>query len=149
MPNKSMITAVSFAVLAAAVLLTALLPEKKFFHVWYQLAVLSVIILSMYMPMKDILIIVMLSSCVVWSMGFFDVLKQMHQLMLETAVILLSCVALGWYEQNYKKEKGSQDTIISYKKGEIDGLAAKIAGLSNENHRLTEELKSMRKYFTH
>lgn len=148
MPNKNIMTLAGFAVIAAAVLLTAFMPEKSFFHVWYQAAVLAVIMLSMFMSMKDVAIIILFSSCIVWGLGFFDVIKQMHQLMLETSVILISVLALGFFEQNYKKEKSTQDTIIHYKKSEIDGLAAKIAVLNKDNHNLAEELKSMRKYFT-
>jgi hypothetical protein len=148
MPNKTILTAVSFIIIAAAVLLTALTPENKFFHLWYQASILAVVILSMYMGMKDIFIIVMIFSCVVWGMGFFDVIKQMHQLMIETSIVLLSGLALGFYELNYKKEKHSRDTIMNYKKGEIEGLASRISGLNKENHNLTEDLKSMRKYFT-
>jgi hypothetical protein len=110
--------------------------------------VLAVIILSMHMPMKDIFIIIMVSSCVVWGMGFFDIIRQMHQLMAETGVILLSGLALGWYELSYKKEKSGRDTIINYKKSEIEGLISVNAKLNKENHDLTEELKNMRKFFT-
>ena len=149
MPNKNVLKGLSFTMIAVAVALTALLPEARFFHAWYQLAALAVIMFSMYMPVKDVFIIAMLSSCVVWGMGFFDILRQMHQLVVETAVILLSCAALAWHETNYKREKSERDTIISYKKGEIAGLEARISTLNGENHRLTEELKGMRKYFTH
>jgi hypothetical protein len=148
MPNKNLMTYAAYALIAAAVLLTAFTPEARFMHVWYQAAVLAVIMLSVFMSMKDVVIIILVSSCVVWGMGFFDIIRQMHQLMLETSVILLSGLALGWYEMNYKKEKTSQATIINYKKSEIEGLAAKIAVLNRENHGLTEELKNMRKYFT-
>ena len=148
MPNKKIMTYAAYAIIAAAILLTAFTPEAGFMHVWYQAAVLAVILLSVYMSMKDVVIIILISSCVVWGMGFFDIIKQMHQLMLETSIILLSGLALGWYEMNYKKEKTGHTTIINYKKSEIDGLAAKIAALNRENHNLTEELKNMRKYFT-
>ena len=125
MPNKNIMTGAAYIIMAAAIFLTAFMPESRFLHVWYQAAVLSVILLSMYMPMKDVIIIILISSCVVWGMGFFDIIRQMHQLMLETSIILLSGLALGWYELNYKKEKSTSATIINYKKSEIDGLDRK------------------------
>jgi hypothetical protein len=148
MPNKNILTYAAYAIIAAAILLTAFTPEAKFLHIWYQLAVLAVIMLSVFMSMKDVVIIILISSCVVWAMGFFDIIRQMHQLMLETSIILLSGRALGWYEMSYKKEKTGQDMIINYKKSEIEGLASKIAVLNKENHNMTEELKNMRKFFT-
>jgi hypothetical protein len=148
MPNKNLMTYTAYAIIAAAVLLTAFTPEAKFMHVWYEAAVLAVIMLSVFMSMKDVVIIILISSCVVWGLGFFDIIRQMHQLMIETSIILLCGMALGWYELNYKKEKTEQATIINYKKSEIEGLASKIAVLNKENHHLTEELKNMRKYFT-
>ncbi len=148
MHNNKLLLAISILAIIAGTALTAVMPEKKFFHIWYQTLVLAVIMLSIFMSIKDIIIIIMLSSCVVWGMGFFEIVTGLHQLILETAIILASGSALGWYELDYKKEKQKQDAIVEYKKNEISGLTKKVSDLNRENHTVAEELKNVRKIFT-
>lgn len=148
MRNNRLLLAISVLGIVAGIALTAAMPEKKFFHIWYQTLVLAAIMLSIFMSIKDILIIMMLSSCVVWGMGFFEIITGLHQLILETAIILASGSALGWYELDYKKEKQKQDAIVEYKKNEISALSKKVAGLNKECHAINEELRNVRKIFT-
>ena len=147
MPNKKLVLSISFALTAAAIVLTVLLPEKKFFHIGYQAIILAAIMLSMYMPIRDVMLIMMLSSCVVWGMGFFEVVGDLHQLILETAVVLAASFALGTYEMGYENEKKQMDAIVAYKKDEIAKMSGKIAQLNRDNQAILDETKNIRKLF--
>jgi hypothetical protein len=147
MRNKNLVIGLSFIIIIAAITLTAMLPEQKFFHLGYEIIILAVVLLSMYLPVKDVIIIILVSSCVVWSMGFFEFISQLQQLIVETCVIIAASCAIGWYESNYNLEKKQNDTIVAYKNGEMNELTRKIAGLNKENHEILEETKRIRQIF--
>ncbi len=148
MPNKGVLYYLSFAVFTASILLTAIMPESRYFHLWYQASVLAVIMLSMYISIKDVFIVVLLVSCAVWGLGFFDIITGFRQLTLETIVIISAAAALGIYEKESKREIAQQDAVVLYKKGELEAVSAKIAVLNRENQSLTDEIKRLRKLFS-
>lgn len=147
MYNKNLAFAVAFSLMAAGVALTGILKEASFYHVFYHLFLVAVIIFSLFLSMKDIFIILMLFSSAVWALGFFEVVTAVHELLAETAVIILLALALGLYELKFKVEKNKASTILEYKKKEISDLAAKIAVLNSSNNAVTEEIRKFRKEF--
>jgi hypothetical protein len=147
MRNKKAVFIVSFIIITLAIALSAILPEKKFFHIGYQAIILAVVLLSIYLPIRDVMIILMISSCVVWSMGFFEVVSDLHPLILETAVVLAASFALGWFELAYEKEKKQMDAVVDYKKKENAELTGKITQLNRDNQAILDETKSVRKIF--
>ena len=147
MYNKKFAFFAAFALMIAGVALTALLKEKSFYHVFYHLFLVAVIIFSLFLSMKDIFIILMLFSSAVWALGFFEIVTSVHELLAETAVIIMLALALGIYELKFKVEKNKSATILEYKKKEINEMTAKIAELNTANNNLTEEIRKYRKEF--
>jgi hypothetical protein len=146
MYDKKLSTIIAFVILSAAVLLSVFLRER-YYHVFYHFFVISIIILSLFLSMKDVFIILMAFSSVVWILGFFGIFAQINQLLVETAVIAGVALLLGWYEMKFKVEKGKANTILDYKKKEIGELQRKIAGIGAENNAALDEIKKFRKEF--
>jgi hypothetical protein len=147
MSNKNITMMVSFLLIIAGISLTAVIPEQMFLHVPFQLMIIAVILLSVHMNAKDIIILLFISSAVVWGMFYFDIIKNTQPLILETAVLFASGFILGIYETNFKDEKHKLNVVWNYKKKETEVLRAEIQALTAENHRITENIKDLKKYF--
>ena len=147
MYNKKAVLIIAFIFMAAGSVLMAFMPETKFFHLPFHLMVISVILLSLFLSIKDIIIVVMLAASVVWWLGFLEVIKDISQLLVETIVLLLCASVLGWYEFTYRIEKSKQETIVEYKKEQVEEVNRSIAGLKYENDNILSEIKKHRKKF--
>ena len=139
---------VSFLIIIAGIVLTALLPEEMFLHVPFQLMIIAVILLSVHMNARDIIILLLITSIVVWGISiYYEVLKNTLPLALETVVLFASCLMLALYETNYKEEKHKLNVVWNYKRKETELLKAEIQALTAENHKITESIKEYKKYF--
>jgi len=147
MHNKKGVIFFSYLFLLASAAAVYFLKENTFFHMGYHAAVISVVMLSLYLSMKDIVLVIMFFSAAIWGMGFFEILKMTNQLIAETSIILLIAVSMGWYEIVHRAEKSKQDTIVSYKKEQVEALKTEIAGLNSENSGVSEEIKKHRRKF--
>ncbi len=147
MSNKNITLILAFVLVICAIGLTAVIPEKLFLHVPFQLMIIAVVLLSLHMNARDIVILLLISSGVVWGMSRYDIIKNVNQLYLEIGVLFLSSFILGIYETNYKDEKHKLNVVWNYKKKETENLKAEIQELTAENHRITESIKEFKKYF--
>jgi hypothetical protein len=147
MSDKKLILVFSLLLIAIAIALTAFLPENEFMHAPFQMIVISVILLSIHMQMKDIIIIVMLVSAVIWGLAFYEVIGQTHQLIAENAIIFAVSLVLGLYETGYREEKHKLVVVANYKKKETETLRNEITALNAENHSIMEKIKEYKKYF--
>ena len=148
MYNRKAVLITAFLLLAAGTVLTAVLPESKLLHITFHVAVVSVILLSLYLSVKDIVITVLFVASVIWSLGFFGVLENIGQLIVETAVLLLCAAVLGWYDLSHRLEKEKQETIVEYKQGQLDELNASVNALKRDNEEIHNKIKVYRKKFT-
>ena len=146
MSDKKTSLILSIILLAAAIALSALLPENEFMHAPFQLVVIAVILLAVHMQMKDIIIIVMLVSAVIWGLAFYEVVGQTRQLIAENAVIFAVSLVLGLYETGYREEKHRLVVVANYKKKESEDLRGEIAAMNLENHNIMEKIKEYKKY---
>ncbi|MBP7792481.1 MAG: hypothetical protein KA120_05400 [Candidatus Goldbacteria bacterium] len=146
--NKNTIIIISFILIIVSVFLTFVTNESKYFHIWYQILIIPVILLSFFLSIKDVIIIIMVVSGVVWTMGFMGKINNIYQLLFETLIIIISAISLGWNELLYKKEREKIDTVIDYKKKQIEEMKNRIDGLNKESNLLLDEIKSIKKQLT-
>lgn len=147
MSNKKITMFVSFVLVICAIGLTAIIPEELFLHVPFQLIIIAVALLSVHMNAKDIIILLLISSVVMWGMSRYEIIKNVNALYLEIAVLFASGFILGIYESNYKDEKHKLNVVWNYKKKETDNIKTEIQALTAENHRIMESIKELKKYF--
>ncbi len=145
MYNKKLIYIIAIIIMVFSFLVTLFVPEKDFFHIFYHLFLISIIILSLFISMKTIFNIIMIFSAFIWALTFFDILTMTQQLLLETLVIIFSGILLGWYEVKFKYEKNEMELIMSYKRKENNNLQQKINEENSENEALLNEIKEYRK----
>lgn len=149
MSDKKLTMVVSFLIIIAGIALTALLPEELILHVPFQLMIIAVILLSVHMNARDIIILLLITSIVVWGISlYYEVLKNTMPLALETVVLFASCLILALYETNFKEEKHKLNVVSNYKKKESEILRAEIQAMTAENHKITESIKEFKKYFS-
>ncbi len=146
--NKKTVVLISFILIIICVFLTFIMKEDKYFHIWYQFLIIPVILLSVFFSIKDIIIIIMVISGVVWAMGFMGKITNIYQLFFETIVVIVSTISLGWYEILYKKEQEQIEIVVDYKKKQIDEIKKRIDSLNKESNLLLEEIKKIRKQLT-
>ncbi len=146
--NKKTVVIISLILIISSIFLTLLTKENKYFHIWYQILILPVILLSVFFSIKDIIIIIMVVSGVVWAMGFIEKIANVYQLFFETIIIIISTISLGWHELLYKKEKEQIEIVIDYKKKQIEGIRNKIDNLNKESNLLLDEIKKIKKQLT-
>jgi hypothetical protein len=137
----------AFILVICAIGLTAVIPENLFLHVPFQLMIIAVVLLSLHMNVRDIVILLLISSGVMWGMSRYDIIRNVNQLYLEAGILFLSGFILGIYETNYKDEKHKLNVVWNYKKKETENLKTEIQELTAENHRITESIKEFKKYF--
>ncbi|HDQ25494.1 MAG TPA: hypothetical protein ENN43_01950 [bacterium] len=147
MPNKKMVLVFSFFIMAAGAALSFFLPEKNHYHIPFHLFIFAAVMLSFVLAAKDVMIIMLLACGVVWGMGFGGILAKTSQLMAETGVIIAVIAMLVLYDADFKTEKNSLDSVISYKKKEMEALEEELKKLSKENHDILEEIKNKKKIF--
>ena len=147
MSNKNLTLILAFVLVICAIGLTAVIPEHLFLHVPFQLMIIAVVLLSLHMNARDIVILLMISTGVIWGMSRYDIIKNVNQLYLEAGILFLSSFILGIYETNYKDEKHKLNVVWNYKKKETETLKTEIQELTAENHRITESIKEFKKYF--
>jgi len=146
--NKKSVIIISFILIFLCVFLTFITRENKFFHIWYQALIIPIILLSVFISIKDIIIIIMVISGIVWAMGFMEKITNIYQLFFETIIIIISTISLGWYELSFKKEKEQIEIVIDYKKKQIEEIKNRIDKLNIESNLLLEEIKTIRKELT-
>ena len=146
--NKKSVIIISFILIFLCIVLTFITRENKFFHIWYQVLIIPIILLSVFISIKDIIIIIMVVSGIVWAMGFMEKITNIYQLFFETIIIIISTISLGWYELSFKKEKEQIDIVIDYKKKQIEEIKNRIDNLNKESNLLLEEIKIIRKELT-
>ncbi len=147
MLNKKMVMFSGILLLIAGIVLSGLLPETEFLHAPFQLLVLATVLLSVYMQVKDIIIIVMIAVIVVLVMSTFGIINQTHQILLETGAIILVLFTMGHYETGHKGESQKLTVISNYKQKEVENIQAETAVLNQENHEISEKIKEIRKIF--
>jgi uncharacterized protein YoxC len=81
-------------------------------------------------------------------MGFMGKISNIYQLLFETLIIVVSTISLGWNELLYKKEREKIDTVIDYKKKQIEEIKNRIDGLNKESNLLLDEIKDIKKQLT-
>jgi hypothetical protein len=148
MQNKNLFLGFAFALLAAAVALTAFAPEAVYGHLFLHLFVISIVVLALFMNIKDIIIIIMVSCSIIWAMGLFEVIKDVNHLLIETVIIISVATVLGWNEIKFKSLKQQQAHIVAYKKGQVEELRKMIITVEHENNEIMEKIKTYRKNFT-
>jgi len=147
MSDKKSVIFISVLIIIASLAMSAFLPESAAMHAPFQMIVIAVILLYIHMQMKDIIIIVMLSSAVMWGLAFYEIVIQTPQLIAENAVIFAVSFVLGIYETGYRDEKRRLTVVANYKKKEADAMKTEIAELNRENHEITEKIKEYKKFF--
>lgn len=145
--NKKTVVIISFILIIINIVLTFLIQENKYFHICYQILIIPVILLSIFFPIKDIIIIIMVVSGIVW-VGFRGEMSYVNQLLIETIILIISTISLGCYEFLYKKEKEQLETVIHYKRKQIEEIKNTTDNLTKENNLLLEEIKEIKKRLT-
>lgn len=143
--NKKTVVIISFIFIIFSVFLTFIIKENKYFHIWYHVLIVPVILLSVFLSIKDIIIIIMVVSGIVWAMGFIEKIIFVQQLFIETIIIIISTISLGWHELIYKKEKEKIEIVVDYKKKQIEEIKNKIDNLNKGSNLLLEEIKKIKK----
>lgn len=146
--NKKTVVIISFILIIISVFLTFVIKENKYFHICYQILIVPVILLSVFFSIKDIIIIIMVVSGIVWAMGFMGKIAYINQLFIETIILIISTISLGWYEFLYKKEKEQIEIVIDYKKKQIEEIKNKMDNLNKESNLLLDEIKKIKKQLT-
>lgn len=145
--NKNTVYIVSFAIIAAAVALSFVMPEKRFFHIPVFLLLIPVILLSAYLSFKDILLLTVAAFSVLFSLIYFGVIKMAPQLLAETAVLTAVILVLGFREDEYSAKKAENRAVLEFKKKEVLEAKQRLIEAERENHRIIEETKALRKKF--
>jgi hypothetical protein len=146
--NKKNIVIVSFILIIISIFLTFITNENKYFHIWYHALIIPVILLSVFFSIKDIIIIIMVTSGIIWAMGFIEKVTYVHELFFETIILIISTMSLGWHEILYKREKEQIEIVIDYKKKEIEEIKNRIENLNKESNLLLDEIKKIKKQLT-
>lgn len=147
MQNKNTVYLVSFSVIAAAVALSFVMPEKRFFHFPVFLLLIPVILLSACLSFKDILLLTVATFSVLFSLIYFGVIKMAPQLLAETAVLTAVILVLGFREDEYSAKKSENKAVLDFKRREVLEAKQRLMEAERENQRIIEETKALRKKF--
>jgi len=142
--NKNLIFFAGLAILIVSTILAVLLPEIKFYHMPYHFFILAILLFFLYMNVRDIFILVMVFSSIIWALGIFDIIKDVNLLLFDTLTIFMVAGILGWYETTFKAEKNKFSYIITYKEKEIAEMNEKIRQARKESDLVTDEIKKIR-----
>ncbi|MCX8093804.1 MAG: hypothetical protein N3E50_06505 [Candidatus Goldbacteria bacterium] len=146
--NKKTIVLISFILIIISVFLTFITKENRYYHIWYHILIIPVILLSVFFSIKDIIIIIMVVSGIIWAMGFIERIVNVYQLFFETFIIIISTISLGWYELLFKKEKEQIEIVVDYKKKQIEEIKNRIENLNKESNSILDEIKKIKKELT-
>lgn len=145
--NKKTAATAGIILFIGALALTIVLPEKKYFHLPFHAALIGVLIMSVAFTIKDTLIITLFFASMAWTLCFFGLISGINTLLLETAVLFLCGLALGWYEVKRRIEFEKQQAIIDYKASQVNEVKESMEKLKKENNDISSEIKRLRGKF--
>ena len=148
MLDKKIIYPVSIIITILSFILTVICKEENWYHIFYHLFLLVIILLALFISMKTVFNLIMVFSAFIWALTFFDILTMVPQLLFETLVMIFSGLLLGFYEFSFKGEKAKFENIISYKKEENRKIEKNINELNSINENLLSEIKEIKKKLT-
>lgn len=146
--NKKIIYIVSIILAILSFIFTVFCKEEYWFHIFYHLFLLIIVILALFISMKTVFNLIMIFSAFIWALTFFDILTMVPQLLFETIVMIFSGLLIGFYEFSFKGEKSKFENIISYKKEENIKLEKNINEQNSINEKLLNEIKELKKNLT-
>ncbi|HDT15103.1 MAG TPA: hypothetical protein ENN55_02725 [Firmicutes bacterium] len=147
MSNHRLIAAGAFLIIIACIALTAVVPEEKHGHLFIHLLIIPVIMLSVFLHLKDVVIITMFSCAGVWALGLLGLLENVYILIPETAVLIFAAFVVGMNRDVFKKERRRTADIINYKKEEKESVLAELGKLGAENAEIVSEIRELRRRF--
>ena len=142
--NKNLIFFTAIIIMIIATILSIRLPETRFFHIAYHLFLIAILMFFLHMSMRDIFILIMVFSSIIWVLGIFDIIKEVNLLLFETVTIFMIAGLLGWYEMTFKSEKNKFAYIMTYKEKEINEMKDKIRLARKESEQVADETKKIR-----